>query len=260
MNNKSIGNNLEKLRAYEDISISELSRKTGISRPTISKIEKGKGNVTIEKLVKIAEYFRIDVKSLFNDSIEPEIIIEKDSTWQSEKGEMRISIPQKNYTKFKEVLLYILNQVGSKPNIGKTVIYKLLYFIDFDFYEIFEEQLIGATYKKNKYGPTPLEFRKIINEMEKNKEIVTVKNQYFNHDQMKYLPLRIPKLRELNAIEVKVIDKVLTRLSDYDATKISEYSHEDIPWLTTEDGEIIDYESVFYRTEEYSARPYSDVA
>ncbi len=46
-------------------------------------------------------------------------------------------------------LLYVLNKVGCKYNVGETVLYKLLYFIDFDFYEKYEEQLIGATYVKN---------------------------------------------------------------------------------------------------------------
>ena len=75
--------------------------------------------------------------------------------------QIRISDPQKNLEKFKEVFLYILNKVGSKPNIGETVIYKLLYFIDFNFYEKYEEQLIGAAYLKNRFGPTPVEFKKI---------------------------------------------------------------------------------------------------
>ena len=71
----------------------------------------------------------------------------------------------KNLGKFKEVLLYVLNKVGSKPNIGETVLYKLLYFIDFDFYEKYEERLIGASYIKNHYGPTPAEFKEIIDDI-----------------------------------------------------------------------------------------------
>jgi hypothetical protein len=60
----------------------------------------------------------------------------------SKKNDIRISVPQKNLKNFKEALLYILNKVGSKPNVGETVIYKLLYFVDFDYYEKFEEQFI----------------------------------------------------------------------------------------------------------------------
>jgi hypothetical protein len=38
------------------------------------------------------------------------------------------------------------------------------------------------------------------------------------------------------------------------ASQISEYSHGDVPWLTTDDKKIIDYEKVFYRTTPYSVR------
>jgi len=169
---------------------------------------------------------------------------------------IRINIPQKNIGKFKEVLLYILNKIGSKPNIGETVIYKLLYFIDFNYYEKYEEQLIGATYIKNHHGPTPKEFKKVINEMIKKGEIMKVESNYFQYPQTKYLPLRKPDLTKLKAIEIEVIDDVLNKLGDMNASQISEYSHNDVPWLTTEDGEIIEYESVFYRTPQYSVREY----
>ena len=51
---------------------------------------------------------------------------------------------------------------------------------------------------------------------------------------------------------------MLSRLSDKSATELSEYSHKDVPWLGTEDGKIINYESVFYRTPETSVRIYAD--
>ena len=60
-----------------------------------------------------------------------------------------------------------------------TVLYKLLYFIDFDYYEKFEEQLVGATYIKNHFGPTPVEFKKIVESMESKGELETVKSKYF---------------------------------------------------------------------------------
>ena len=90
---------------------------------------------------------------------------------------------------------------------------KVLYFIDFDFYEKHEEQLIGATYRKNIYGPTPMEFRAIVNEMIANKEIEKVKSAFFQKEQKKYLPLRKACLDSLSAKELKLIDEVLSRLS-----------------------------------------------
>lgn len=175
-----------------------------------------------------------------------------------EDVDIRIAIPQRNKEKFKEVLLYILNKVGAKANVGKTVIYKLLYFIDFDFYELFEEQLMGLKYIKNKYGPTPLGFDNLIEEMEKAKELETVHSSSFSHAQQKYLPHREANLDVLTAKELKHINMVLDKHSDKTADQLSEFSHRDVPWIGTKDKQVIDYESVFYRTPETSVRNYED--
>ena len=170
-----------------------------------------------------------------------------------------ISIPQKNIEKFKEVLLYILSKVGAKPNVGETVLYKLLYFIDFDYYEKYEEQLIGATYIKNHFGPTPVEFKILVEEMVKNGELESIKSKYFQHEQKKYLAVRQPDLSKLiSAQELLHINEVLDRLSDKNGSELSEYSHKDIPWIIAEEGKPIDYETVFYRTSKTSVRNYDD--
>jgi len=117
---------------------------------------------------------------------------------------------------------------------------------------------VGAQYLKNRYGPTPVEFAKIVKQMKNKHEIEKVKSNYFEHPQTKYLPLRKPDLSKLTAEELTVIEDVLNRLSDMNATQISDYSHGDIPWKTAEEGSIIEYESVFYRTPGYSIREYEE--
>jgi len=92
--------------------------------------------------------------------------------------------------------------------------------------------------------------------MIEDKEIVQIKNKYFEYDQIKYLPMRKPDLSVLKANEIELIDNVLDRLSDMNANMINEYSHKDVPFLTAEDGEVIEYESVFYRAKPYSVREY----
>ena len=42
------------------------------------------------------------------------------------KQETRDSKPQENIKKFKEVLLYVLESIGARPNIGESVICKLI--------------------------------------------------------------------------------------------------------------------------------------
>ncbi|MFH0931901.1 MAG: type II toxin-antitoxin system antitoxin SocA domain-containing protein [Candidatus Zixiibacteriota bacterium] len=253
-----LGQNIKELRERAGISQDKLAELLGVLRPTISIIEVGKRKISAEELVKLSKIFDVPVENLLDLKQGPEVILPEGRKREAIKPQIRIDVPQKNLEKFKEVLLYILNKVGSKPNVGEAVIYKLLYFIDFDYYEKYEEQLIGATYIKNTYGPTPIEFRKIVGKMIKEKEIEKVKSKYFEYPQTKYLPAREANLSKLSANEIELIQNVLNRLADMDASKISDYSHNDIPWLTTNDGEVIEYESVFYRTAPYSVRQYNN--
>lgn len=248
---------IKELRERSGMSQQKLAQLLGLSRPTVSQIESGQRKVTADEMRKLADAFHISADRLLAREEEPEVVIKESKEIYRAKPRIRINVPQKNLEKFKEVLIYILNKVGSKPNIGETVIYKILYFLDFDYYEKYEEQLIGASYIKNRYGPTPVEFKKIVDTM-LEKDMVKVESKYFDYPQTKYLSLRKPDLTRLKASEIAVIDDVLNRLSDMNANQISDYSHGDVPWITTREGEIIEYESVFYRTAPYSVREYSE--
>ncbi len=235
-----------------------MAKKLNISRPTYMQIEHNKRDLTISEMKTVANIFGLSVEDFMNKK-EPSINIEvQEAVPKVQQSDIRISVPQEKIDKFKQVLLYILKKVGGKPNIGMTALYKLLYFIDFDYYEKYEEQLMGLTYIKNHFGPTPVLFSKIIQEMIKNNEVEEIKSKFYQHEQKKYLinPAIILNLKGLNGQEKEHIDQELERLSEYNPTKLSELSHKDVPWLTTEQGKIIDYESVFYRTAETSVREY----
>lgn len=253
-----LGQRVKEFREQAGMSQQRLAQLLKIPRPSVSQIENGERKVSTDELVRLTEIFELSVARLLDMEKEPEVVLQEKKKEKAVKPVIRINVPQKNVEKFKEVLLYILNKVGSKPNIGETVIYKLLYFMDFDFYEKYEEQLVGATYTKNKYGPTPMEFKKIVDKMIQKGDIVKVESKYFEYPQTKYLPLRAADLSRLKAHEMKVIDDVLNHLSDMNASDISAYSHNDVPWLTTEENQSIEYESVFYRTPPYSVREYRE--
>lgn len=254
----SIGKRIKALREALKISQEELSQRLGLDRASLSLIENDKRSLKADELILLSQSLNISIDELLNLKTSTEIILEQTQGPKEKSTELRISVPRKNLKKFKEVLLYILGKVGAKPNVGETVLYKLLYFIDFNYYEKYEEQLIGATYIKNHHGPTPIEFQSIVNEMIDDKQIEIVKSKYFQHLQKKYLPHQEPDLSLFNANEIKVIDDVLQKLSGMNASTISEYSHQDVPWLVTQDRQKIDYESVFYRTSAYSVREYGN--
>ena len=156
------------------------------------------------------------------------------------------------------MLLYILERIGARPNIGEAVVCKLMYFIDFDYYEKYEEQLIGAKYIKNHHGPAPIAFPEIIKQMEQDGDLAPVVKKYFQYDQKKYLPIRKADFSNFSAREKELIDTEIERFKDFNATQIKQHSHKDVPWIGAEDLQPIDYEAVFCRTPEFSVRQYDD--
>jgi transcriptional regulator with XRE-family HTH domain len=250
---------LKKMRTKNNQTQDNVAKVLDISRQTYSLLESGEKEITINQIEKLSDFYEISkIDFIYQKERKIEIKVEQSSEQNDINQDIRISVPQKNINKFKEVLLYILTKVGNKFNVGQTVIYKLLYFIDFDFYEKYEEQLIGITYIKNKHGPTPVEFKKVVEDMKEKGELEEVESKYFDKNQTKYLPLREYNLKNLTAIEIQHIDDELARLSDKNANEISELSHKDIPWIVAEDRKPIDYESVFYRTQDTSVRSYKN--
>lgn len=163
-----------------------------------------------------------------------------------------------NKEKFKTVLLYIVSRCENKSNVGKTVLCKLLYFSDFNCYEIEEKSITGETYIKFEKGPLPDHFLEIEEEMIENGELNKTKIKYPNYEQFKYSIIRFPDLSLLTSNELSIINDVIDKLGDMTANEISEYSHGDTPWKIAEDQEKLDPEYVFYRDEKYSVRVYNE--
>lgn len=233
--------NIGELRRGYGMSQEDLARRLGISRPTLIKLEKGEKPLVLDMRKKIEDIFCIA------------------SNFSQKNDNIRINIPEKKIDKFKEVLLYVLERTAGKPNVGMTVLYKLLYFIDFDYYEKYEEQLMGLTYFKNTHGPTPREFIKVIDEMKKSKELEEVNSSYFKFDQRKFLPRKKADISKLTGQELKMIDNVLDRYADKSAAELSSLSHDDTPWAVAEDKENLEYDHVFYRPENLSVREYEEL-
>lgn len=248
---------LKRLREKAGLSQEDVSKALGISRVAVSQIENCERNISSMELASYSKLFEVSTDYILDLEEEPDVVLPKEAAKRI-KQDVRISVPKINIDKFKQVLLYILEQCGGKPNIGKTVLYKLLYFCDFNYYEAYEMQMTGASYRRIKYGPAPAEFTKIIESMEKKGEIKKLSTEYGGYLQEKYIPRIKADLTKLKASEKEIIDKVLIAHSDKTAAEISDYSHEDIPWKATKEKEIIDYELVFYRTPAYSVRSYPE--
>lgn len=256
LSQKKIGQRLTDLRKRRGFSQEDLAKAVKISRSSVAQIELGNRSVNIMELQRLSIVLGFSLDDFVSgdfgmDQDVEESVIKKPET-------ERISVPSIKVDKFKNVLLYILEKCAGKPNVGETVLYKLLYFSDFNYYELYENHLTGANYRKLPFGPVPQKLDSILQQMITNNQLKRVKTEYHGYPQTRYLPLEKSNLTELRASEKEVIDRVIEQFSDWSATAISNFSHKDMPWLASKEGEDIDYELVFYREAPFSVRNYGE--
>ncbi|MEM9685542.1 MAG: type II toxin-antitoxin system antitoxin SocA domain-containing protein [Bacteroidota bacterium] len=260
LSNKELGIRIMTIRKAKGLSQEELAALIGISRSALAQIELGNRKASIIEFVNLSLNLNFSIDkilakdfSVTKDSIKSDLGKKDQQT-----DEVRISIPELKVDKFRNIILFILEKCAGKANVGETVLYKLLYFSDFNYYEIYEEHLTGATYRKLPYGPVPNTINAVLDAMIAQKDLKRIKTKFHGYHQTRYIPLVKPDLTTLKASELEVIDHVIHQLSDYYAKAISDYSHKDIPWLSTEEGAVIDYELAFYRVQPYSVRNYDN--
>jgi transcriptional regulator with XRE-family HTH domain len=238
------------------MSQEELAKAVGLSRSSLAQIELGNRNVTAMELAAFADQLNFSLDEIMSNDFKYEKTYTNNET--DEVSEIRISVPEFKVNEFKNLILYSHEKCAGKPNVGETVLNKLLYFSDFNYYEIYEEHLSGATYRKFAKGPVPKEISDILKEMIQEGKLQGFDVKYFGYSQRRYFPLIAADRKLFNGAELEVVDKVIDQLSGMSATEISNYSHGDMPWKASSDRQVIDYELVFYREAPYSVRTYNE--
>jgi transcriptional regulator with XRE-family HTH domain len=258
LSQKQIGQRITELRKMKGLSQEDLAKSVHLSRSSLAQIELGNRSVDILELQQFSLVLAFSLDSFMSKDFPGRQTLEGKEEKIAKKEAERIAVPTLQINKFKNVLLYMLERCAGKPNVGETVLYKLLYFSDFNYYELYEEHLTGAQYRKLPYGPVPQKLDSIISLMMDNGQLQRVKTDYHGYPQTRYLPLEKADLTALKASEKEVIDKVIEQMSDWSAAAISNYSHKDMPWLASKEGEEINYELAFYRDAPFSVRNYGD--
>lgn len=251
INKQSLGNKIKSLRESENMSQEDLAQKISLSRVAISQIEQGNRSVDFLELAKIAEVFKLKTDYFLIEDELPNVKLTKNEKISSTF----------NPKKLKNVILYILEKCAGKPNVGETVLYKLLYFIDFDNFEINNKSVTGLGYVHLQYGPAPVanQYLPVIEEMKNNQELRVIIQDYHGLKMKRYINLIGHDIDFLCPQETKVIDDVIGSLSNMSASQIEEYSHGDAPWRLTDDKEVIPYNFVSERQTPYAKRNDDDL-
>ena len=107
---------------------------------------------------------------------------------------------------------YIISRCEFRDNLGRVVLFKLLYFSDFDNYELYEESISGETYKRKRMGPVPSHFSSAINDLVNEGKIDESSELVINYPKFKYSSLEKPDISLLSTEEIQVIDDTINRI------------------------------------------------
>ncbi len=158
-----------------------------------------------------------------------------------------------NREKYIDLLMYILVKCYAKPNLGKTLLSTILYFSDFNYYELYGNLLTQETYIKSKKGIRPKHLQEITQELISKNQLFLRKEPYYNRTIHRYYPTIIPTCR-FRPEEIEIIDLTITQLINNNAHTIMQYAKKDPPLIIADFGENIDYRYVFSRNNKYSER------
>lgn len=249
MTQKQLGRRIYSLREGLEMSQEALADYLGITRQAVGQIEKGERKVDSLELMKLASFFSMPL----GDMLQAETKKSNEPLQQSKLIDYCF-----DRERLRHLLLYVLEKCGGKPNLGETVLYKLLYFIDFEAVEILGRPLTGMSYVKLQYGPVPrkCEYESVTKEMTEKGELKIFSHEFYGKPQKRYVALREPNIEVFTKTEEALINRNLNQLSDMKAGEITHYVHGDIPWKKTPDGEVINYGLAFQRELPYSRIDY----
>jgi len=148
--------------------------------------------------------------------------------------------------KFRELMLYIAQEMADDPAFGATVLNKVLFFADFFAYRFLGQPITGAVYQKLDYGPAP---RRLLRELEQ----LTHEGRAVIHErkrgagiQKRLVALDKPNLDLFSGTEIALVNEVINGLRGRGAVAVSTFSHRaSVGWLAAEMHEDIPYGTVF---------------
>ena len=155
--------------------------------------------------------------------------------------------------KYKQVILYLCAKLGKEVK-GKKKLAKLLYFIDFDFYEKNQKHFIGDTYKALPMGPFPVSMEAVTKEMVKDGSLkIDSINEWDGYAPTEtYTGSQSPTDADFTKEEKEMLDRVIQKYGHLNGKQLEDLTHAEAPYSGTKPNEEIFYELAFYRGTDFN--------
>jgi uncharacterized phage-associated protein len=149
-----------------------------------------------------------------------------------------------NKKKYNNAVLFF---AWSIPNLGRTKLNKLLYFLDFDHFEKYAKAVTEDDYENNDLGPVPVHADEVLGEMQAEKLIDIVYEPIIDYVRHKLVPLAHHDTTIFSSSEMEMLCAVTDKWQHHTAREMVIASHGEAPWIATRKGEAIPYALAYYR-------------
>ena len=149
---------------------------------------------------------------------------------------------QLQWDKLKAAVAYLTERSGNDDSFGSTKLVKLLYYADCAAYLHSGRPITGSNYIHMDHGPYPEDWRSLVDQLERE-EIVRVDVEDISGSYQRRRPLlgRKATTSTLTDQERSILDEQLRRFAKFNARDIEEYSHDELGWRITVQGETMLY-------------------
>lgn len=204
----------------------ELAKKMNMSRPTLASIENGTRDVTLAELKQLSKIFDIAVNIMIDEDLKMDEKIDN------------INTRQKSSIKFHDLVLKCIKYGADEDGkITKTKLAKLVYLCDFANYYKYLSPISGFEYRRLAQGPVAIEFFDLIDSDE---------SIYIETKGRSILVSLIenPNNSSLSKNEEETVKVVCAKWKTARTKEIVDFTHEQLPWATCKEGDIIPYELI----------------
>ncbi|MBI2552566.1 SocA family protein [Candidatus Uhrbacteria bacterium] len=155
--------------------------------------------------------------------------------------------PKINEKKYRNAVLFFANKIRN-GTLGKLKLMKLLYYLDFDFFEKYGRSVTGDEYLRFENGPVPRMAEKTLKRMRgKEIKIVNRKMQKGYNDQQHIEPLITFDPSSFSREEILMMEEIADKWERFTGTEMKSASHGEAPWIATKPNDVIDYNLSYYR-------------
>jgi uncharacterized phage-associated protein len=158
-----------------------------------------------------------------------------------------ISMAKLDEKKYKNAIVFFAQKIQN-GTLGKLKLMKLLYYLDFDFFEKYGKSVTGDEYLRFENGPVPRMAEKLIKEM--NGKEIKVTNRKIKeglNDQQHIEALENFDINLFTKEELIMLEEIASKWEKFSGSEMKTATHGEAPWISTKPNGVIDYNLAYYR-------------